>query len=145
METSKTKHTVDVGQYVILGGLFIQILAFGMFMIVTLVFLIRVRKDPTPISSSPSLSWKKHLYVLIAASCLIMVRSIVRVVEYAQGNSGFILSHEVFLYIFDGSLVFVCLAIFNLVHPSELIKRGLKGTIESEEMGEVALGNVPKK
>ena len=50
-----------------------------------------------------------------------MIRSVVRVVEYIQGNDGYILSHEIFLYIFDGTLMFVTIAIFNVVHPSEML------------------------
>ena len=44
-----------------------------------------------------------------------------RVVEYIQGNDGYILSHEIFLYVFDATLMFIAIAIFNLVHPSEMI------------------------
>ena len=59
--------------------------------------------------------------VLYFASMLILVRSIIRVIEYIQGNDGYILSHEYFLYIFDASLMFIAIAAFNLVHPSQMI------------------------
>jgi hypothetical protein len=65
--------------------------------------------------------WQKHLLVLYFVSSLIMVRSVVRVIEYIQGNSGFILSHEAFLYIFDGFLMLTAIATFNIYHPSELL------------------------
>lgn len=61
------------------------------------------------------------MHVLYFASLLILVRSVVRVVEYIQGNTGYILSHEVFLYIFDATLMFIAIAVFNFVHPSQLI------------------------
>jgi hypothetical protein len=50
-----------------------------------------------------------------------MIRSVFRVVEYVQGFSGYLLSHEVYLYIFDSTLMFCVMAMFNFVHPSEVV------------------------
>lgn len=50
-----------------------------------------------------------------------MIRSIFRVVEYLQGFSGYLLSHEAYLYIFDAVLMFCAMVIFNIVHPSEVV------------------------
>lgn len=69
----------------------------------------------------PGKPWKKHLLVLYLVSLLIMIRSAVRIVEYIEGNDGFILSHEIFLYIFDGTMMLIAVAIFNVFHRSELI------------------------
>lgn len=110
-----------IGQNIILAGLFIQIAAFGGFIIVALLFHRRIIRNPTPLSMDPGKPWKKHLLVLYLVSLLIMIRSAVRVVEYIEGNEGFILSHEVFLYIFDGTMMLIAVAIFNVFHPSELI------------------------
>lgn len=57
---------------------------------------------------------------LYASSVLILVRSVIRVVEYIQGTDGVILSNEVFLYIFDGLLMFSVLVVFVVIHPSEV-------------------------
>ena len=73
-----------------------------------------------PRSSLNQLPWKRHLYNLYFTSGLIMFRSIFRVVEYIQGNAGYLLSHEVFLYIFDAVLMLAVMIMFNWVHPSEV-------------------------
>lgn len=65
--------------------------------------------------------WRKHLVTLYAASVLVMIRSIFRVVEYLQGFSGYLLSHEYYLYIFDALLMFCVMVMFNVVHPSEVV------------------------
>ena len=91
-----------LGQDIIVAGLFIQIIGFGVFIFVSLLFHKRMHANPTPISMQPDMPWQKYVYTLYFASLLIMIRSIVRVIEYVQGNAGYILSHEVFLYIFDG-------------------------------------------
>ena len=49
-----------------------------------------------------------------------------RVAEFIQGNDGFILSHEWFLYLFDSILMLGVMLIFNAVHPSE-VKALLRG------------------
>jgi hypothetical protein len=67
-----------------------------------------------------TLPWKRHLYNLYIASTLIIVRSVFRVIEYLQGNSGYLLSHEVFLYLFDALLMLAVMVLFIGVHPSEI-------------------------
>ena len=108
------------GPNIIIGGLVIQVLFFGFFMISSAVFHMRMHRDPTPYSLSIPLRWSEIIYVLYAASLLILVRSIFRLIEYAQGNDGYLISHEVFLYIFDALLMFATMLVFHVVHPSEL-------------------------
>lgn len=63
---------------------------------------------------------QRQMYALYTASALIMIRSIFRVVEYVQGNNGFLLRREVFLYLFDALLMLIVMVIFNWVHPAEV-------------------------
>ena len=70
-----------------------------------------------------------------------MVRSVVRVIEYIQGTNGYILSHEVFLYVFDATLMFIAIAIFVLWHPSPMLgldKRERKRDPEQHLLGSIA-------
>lgn len=66
------------------------------------------------------MDWQKHLYALYVASMLILVRSVFRVIEYVMGNNGYLLKKEVFLYIFDAVLMFLCMVWLNMVHPGEI-------------------------
>ena len=112
--------TIQIGQDIIVGGLFVQMIFFGCFLLVAALFQIRIRKVPTPESVSDLIPWRKHLTALYAASILILIRSVFRVAEFIQGNDGFILGHEWFLYIFDSVLMLGVMLIFNAVHPSEV-------------------------
>lgn len=78
----------------------------------------RISKAPT--KEAQTLPWTRHMYSLYAVSILIFVRSIVRVVEFIQGFEGYIYSHEVFLYVFDATMMFIAMAILNTVHPGEV-------------------------
>jgi hypothetical protein len=77
--------------------------------------------------------WLLCLFILYAASSLIMVRSIYRVVEYIQGTDGFLQSHGVFLYIFDAVLILLVCAGLSLRHPGVLLDE-IEG-FEEVEMG----------
>lgn len=118
---SQKNSNATLGQDIIIAGLFIQIIGFGVFIFVSLLFHKRMHANPTPVSLQPDMPWQKYVYTLYFASFLIMVRSIIRVIEYVQGNAGYILSHEIFLYIFDGTMMFIAVAVFNVFHPSELL------------------------
>jgi hypothetical protein len=98
----------------------VQLAFFGFFMTVALSFDLKLKRYPIPRCHAPDIPWRKHLNMLYITSALIMIRSVFRVIEYIQGNSGYLLQHEVYLYIFDASLMLITMAIFNIVHPSEI-------------------------
>lgn len=110
----------QAGNWIVIGGLGIQILFFGMFMVVAAMFGIRMHARPTERSQLPQVRWRLHLGVLFVASLLIMIRSVFRVVEYVQGTDGYLLSHEVFLYVFDALPMIVAVVLFNIWHPTDI-------------------------
>lgn len=121
----------STGNNIIIGGLIVQIIFFGFFMISAIIFQRRITTNPTPESVGDFVPWPKHLYALYATSVLILVRSIIRVVEYVEGQDGVLLQNEVFIYVFDATLMFFVMVIFVVVHPSEvncLLGRGRKMT-----------------
>lgn len=117
------------GANITVAGLFIQLIFFGIFVVVTINFHFKLRQRPTTRSLS-GIAWEKHMVILFAASLLIMVRSVFRVVEYLQGFNGYLLSHEIYLYIFDALLMFVMMALFNWAHPAEILSLHHKASRE---------------
>jgi hypothetical protein len=113
-----TSSMLNMGEKVILVGLFLQLAFFGLFMVVGMVFHVRLNRRPS--ERSRLTPWRKHMWSLYLVSLCIFVRSIVRFIEYAQGFSGYVISHEVFLYLFDALLMCISMAIMNWVHPSEV-------------------------
>ncbi|EYE94952.1 RTA1 domain-containing protein [Aspergillus ruber CBS 135680] len=125
------KGSQSTGNNIIIGGLIVQIIFFGFFVICSIVFQVRIISHPTTESVADCVPWKKHLYALYATSILILIRSIFRVAEYVQGSDGYLLSTEVFIYIFDATLMFLVMVVFIIIHPSEincLLGRGRKMT-----------------
>lgn len=69
------------------------------------------------------------MIALYTASILILIRSVIRVVEYLQGYDGYLMKHEAFIYVFDALLMFITVLVLMYEHPSEincLIGRGQK-------------------
>ena len=108
------------GEHIIVAGLLIQIFFFAFFIITASHFYFKIKKYPILRSCSPDIPWLKHLKILYVTSILIMIRSIFRLAEYIQGNDGYLLRHEVYLYIFDALLMLITMVIYNVVHPHEI-------------------------
>ncbi|KAI9663760.1 MAG: hypothetical protein M1821_007250 [Bathelium mastoideum] len=127
-------NSLSLGQTIILVGLAIQILSFGLFVVVAWVFHRRVLALSPGRNNHPvvQLPWQKHLLVLYCGSGLILVRSVFRIVEYAMGNSGYIMRHEAFLYVFDATLMLGVVAVFLAVHPNELLGQTIKSKQRQE-------------
>ncbi|KAI1451285.1 RTA1 like protein-domain-containing protein [Annulohypoxylon moriforme] len=116
-----TGNSTQLGENVILAGLIIQIVMFGLFATVGAVFHVRLRRWPTgPFLNSRS-TWTNTMIMLYTVSILILVRSVFRVIEYAMGQSGYLLKHEWTLYVFDGVLMFAVVVMFGWLFPSHLV------------------------
>lgn len=140
---AKTTSDSQLGSHVITAGLVIQLLFFGFFMFVAAVFHRRMVLCPTAVSRSLQVPWQRYLIVLYAVSALIVVRSVFRVVEYVQGSEGTLLGHEAYSYVFDATLMFVAMVLFNVYHPWKIISKekqlAMAGS-ESAGRGDVETG-----
>jgi hypothetical protein len=120
IQAAGTLELYNIGEKVIIVGLFVQIFMFGFFLVTTVIFHLRFRKSSDSHGQQTTIRWKHHLTVLYVTSAIIMVRSIFRVVEYLQGNRGYLISHEIFLYIFDALLMAIVMAIFFVFYVDDL-------------------------
>lgn len=57
---------------------------------------------------------------LYLVSGLIMVRSVFRMIEYAQGHNGALIRKEIYVYVLDALLMIVVAVVFAVCHPSAL-------------------------
>ena len=119
---SGTLSAMTTGEHITIGGLAVQLVFFSIFIVASSIFHYRIRNNPTEksLSRSRSTTWELVMTGLYVASILILIRSIFRLIEYAQGNDGFIMVHEVFLYIFDALVMWIAMVVMNWIHPSEV-------------------------
>jgi hypothetical protein len=137
---SGSAKTLVAGQWIIVAGLCVQLVFFGAFLITSMLFHYRIVWSPTHQSENlidlggliPR-DWRGLLFALYTVSVLILVRSIYRVIEFAQGNSGYVISNEVFLYVFDSAMMFLVMLVMNVFHPSIVLRIDQRlGTTESK-------------
>ncbi|THC94949.1 hypothetical protein EYZ11_005588 [Aspergillus tanneri] len=113
------KDMADMGQKITIVGLFVQLGFFGLFLTVTLVFVKRLKnrgKDRVLVSKVDRL-----LFVLLGVAALIIARCVYRIVEFVEGNDGYLMGHEVFMYVFDTLPMFVVQSVFHLFHPGRVL------------------------
>ncbi|GIJ87059.1 hypothetical protein Asppvi_005961 [Aspergillus pseudoviridinutans] len=132
----------DIGTYIIVAGLGVQLLFFGVFVIVAWVFHFRFSSSEnsgTDVNTSGKVPWARSwnglLWVLYLVSGLILIRSAFRMVEFAQGFNGYLIRHEIFMYVLDTALMFVLMVVMNVVHPSGVLGRVKGEMVECETLG----------
>ncbi|OJJ68908.1 hypothetical protein ASPBRDRAFT_132253 [Aspergillus brasiliensis CBS 101740] len=144
---SGTIEDYKLGEHVTVAGLAVQLAFFSVFIVTCGIFHRRIRQRPTEEVAAISARLREHhrwgwetvLAGLYAASLLILVRSIFRIIEYAQGNGGYLISHEAFMYVFDSTLMFLAMVVMNVCHPSMILVGSQKGrdaemrVLESDE------------
>ncbi|KAI3006402.1 hypothetical protein CBS147346_3693 [Aspergillus niger] len=144
---SGTIENYNLGEDVTVAGLAVQLAFFSVFIVNCGIFHRRIRQWPTQevtvlsarLREQKRPGWETVLAGLYAASLLILVRSIFRIIEYAQGNDGYLISHEAFMYVFDSTLMFFTMGVMNVCHPSMILVGSQKGrdaemrVLESDE------------
>ncbi|KAK0102228.1 hypothetical protein ONS95_005851 [Cadophora gregata] len=112
-----------MGQNVMLAGLFVQLLFFGFFLVVSLIFFQRMRASPLrhTVPTYGKHTWAGLLNLLFAAAALIILRCIFRAIEFGQGHDGgYLASHEVYMYLFDTAPMFIVQVMFHVVHAGDV-------------------------
>ena len=75
--------SLKIGEDIIIAGLFVQIAFFAVFMFTIVTFHLRVKRHGVAVVlPGTHVNWMKLVWMLYAASGLIMVRSVFRVIEY---------------------------------------------------------------
>lgn len=123
VQAAGTLELYNLGEKIIIAGLWVQIVVFGFFVVASVLFNVRLVRAPTISSERGDVAWRRHVGVLYAASGLILVRSIFRVVEYLQGNKGYLISHEIFLYVFDAILMAAVMLLFAVWYVGDLERK----------------------
>lgn len=138
---SGTISAMKTGEHITIGGLCVQLVFFTFFIITSIIFHRRMRSrasfQPAGVTQGHTLgishSWESVLWGLYIASVLILVRSVFRLIEYAQGNDGYLISHEAFMYVFDSTLMLFAMIAMNVFHPSIVLLSAHKDTRHSLE------------
>ncbi|KAF3903374.1 hypothetical protein ABW20_dc0103949 [Dactylellina cionopaga] len=139
LTVSKSTKLKNIGTYIVIVGLFAQLVAFGIFVAAAVVFHSRMRKDVKKKTSEPNplantVPWRQGLMMLYACSVFIIVRSIFRAIEYIQGVDGYLLTTAWPMYVFDASLMFFVQLVFFTWYPDKVQPREPIGSEDGHEL-----------
>ncbi|CAP94963.1 Pc21g00660 [Penicillium rubens Wisconsin 54-1255] len=118
----------STGQKVIVFGLFFQLLFFGFFLYVSVKFALRIRQAQGGFLGAP---WGTLLHILFLMSSLIIFRCVYRVVEFLQGHDGYLISREVYMYLFDTLPMLVVQLLFHYWKPYKMLDYAALGKTPS--------------
>ncbi|CZR56676.1 related to RTA1 domain protein [Phialocephala subalpina] len=117
--------TVKTREYIVLGGLGLQTLSFGLFFLYA-ISESRMARSPTRVSLTTLAPWNATLRMLY-----VHPHSAFRIVEYIQGHDGYSLKHEWTLYAFESAPMFLVTVAFFVFFPSRLVRESAEDTESS--------------
>lgn len=123
LPASGEQSSIELSKKILLGGLITQVVALGFFILTCWHAHGRIKRNPNDgILSDPSISWQNHFRVLELVTLILIIRSVVRTIEYLQGVDGFVASHELFIFLFDAFLMWLIMVAFLILHPGRLVR-----------------------
>jgi len=126
--TSDSAKTQKLARNILIGGFIIQITSFSIFLLCSALYLFKARR-----SGIPTERWTTILYALYAVGSFIFLRTIYRTIEYITSQSsdtGYLLTHESFVWIFEAAPIVTATTIFVLFHPAKYIPNDKSERIE---------------
>lgn len=139
----------DSGTHIMVAGLAVQVAGMSAFFILGLDFMWRViKKEKQALAANPHLSRqeldallfepkyasirnKRPLFrifigAIIICSVLIYIRCIYRLIELAEGWSGYLITHERYFLVLEALIVFLGVFCLSAVHPGFVFGRYTK-------------------
>jgi hypothetical protein len=69
-------------------------------------------------------TWIQLFWLLIAAAAVIIVRCVYRVIEFAQGYNGYLITHEIWMWVGDSTPMCLVQTAFHVVHAGDVFLTG---------------------
>jgi len=112
-------NSANIGAKIFLAGLVLQMISYLVFVFFLIRTHIMVGRS-TEFEGNEK--WWRIFHLLYFSSVYILVRSVYRVVEGAQGNGGYLITHEVYFYVFDVLPLALAIGIYIFFWPSNYIE-----------------------
>ena len=142
----------NLGDNILIAGLAVQLVFFGTFFTFAIIFERRAARlfnaGYLPPASGEGVDGrgmaqmrKKLMLYLFFGSGMIIARSLFRIIEYAQGHDGYLVSREIFLYIFDAIPMVIVQYTFHFNHAGKVLPRNIGKRGEQVELKDTASQN----
>ena len=111
---------IMLGIHVYMGGIGLQQCLILLFLGVAIAFHRRMLKGGEIITGAKP-NWKPLLYTLYASLACITIRIIFRLIQYASGVNGALVTHESYFYCFEAMPMLLAIGLMNFVHPGRIL------------------------
>lgn len=127
---------MDIGKKVVLGGLIFSLLVFLWFVYVAGVFHKRCAKREAAFLARKEVhGWQRYFYALYVVCAAIMVRNLVRTIQFGAGGEADVNQKEAYIYVFDAFLMLLAMVVLLIYHPGKLIKAARRATMVEDFHG----------
>jgi len=118
---SASNGLASAGQKIALVGLILQLVSYGLYTILLIVFGFRVRSQYPEVWHMGKQGGRRDWRVLFYTTCVtcigILIRSAFRIVEFSEGYTGWIPTHEAYFYCFDSIPLLLAISLYMFVWP----------------------------
>ncbi|KAJ5499098.1 RTA-like protein [Penicillium expansum] len=112
-----------IGKKIVLAGLIFSLVVFAFFIWIAATLHRRLLKNPTQILTMNELHWRRYMYAVYAACFALMLRNLVRTIQFGASKDSVVNQKEWYIYAFDGFLMFFSMVVLIFYHPGLLIKK----------------------
>lgn len=129
VQVTGDEQIMKIGKKVVLAGLIFSLVVFAFFIYIAAKFHRRLQQRPTPILNHyPDLPWQRYMWAIYVSCVALMVRNLMRTIQFGAGQKTDVNTKEVYIYVFDGFLMFFAMLVLIIYHPGRLIKRARRLT-----------------
>jgi len=131
------------GNNIMLAGLGFQVFTLVLFMLLCAEYAYRVKTttqnfDTTHAKLRSSRKFRAFLIALSLSTILILIRSIYRVVEMAQGWEGDLIKDQTLFFVLEGVMVIAAVIVLNVFHPGWCFREAYADRLEAEKSQDFA-------
>ncbi|KAL2817510.1 putative RTA1 domain protein [Aspergillus cavernicola] len=136
---------MSIGKKVVLAGLIFSLVVFGFFIWIAGTFHRRLQRDPTLILiQNPDLKWRRYMVALYISCFALMLRNLVRTIQFGSDRLSPLNTKEAYIYVFDAFLMVATMLAVMVYHPGRMIKKARRFAKANEFCGGIASdANVP--
>ncbi|KAJ5447369.1 RTA-like protein [Penicillium cf. griseofulvum] len=116
-------NVMAIGKKVVLAGLIFSLVVFAFFIWIAATLHRRLQKTPTDLLIMNEIHWRRYMLALYIACFALMLRNLVRTVQFGASKSSDVNQKEWYIYVFDGFLMFFSMFVLAVYHPGLLIKK----------------------
>lgn len=106
VQVTGDESVMEIGEKVVLGGLVFSLIVFCGFVLLAVVLHRRLSGSPTDVlmvDEEEGLGWKWYMWALYVVCFALMLRDLVRTIQFGAGRTAAVNTQEVYIYVFDVS------------------------------------------